>query len=71
MSFSPEAIWGFFLMLLLAGIAWGAIAYFTRDRGKDGLTERETRKVMDDPGPEPMKGDESSPETTADLSSCS
>ena len=57
MSFTPEAIWGFFLMLLLAGIAWGAIAYFTRDRGKDSFTERETN----DPGPEPMKGDEKQP----------
>lgn len=61
MSFSTEAVWGFFLMLLLAGIAWGAIAYLTRDRSNDGLIERETRKVMDDSGPEPMKGDKKQP----------
>ena len=65
MPFSPETMWGFLLILLLAGIAWGAIAYLSRDRGKDELTEIETRKIMDDPGPEPMKGDYKQPSNGA------
>lgn len=58
---TPEAVWGFLLVLLVAAIAWGVIAWLTRDRSLDPTTEEETRKLMDDPGPKPMKGDRKQP----------
>ncbi len=61
MSISPEVVWGILLVLLFAGIAYGATRYNTRDKRLDPATERATRKVMDDPGPEPMKGDRAQP----------
>jgi hypothetical protein len=61
MELTPEALWAVLLVLLLAGLIWGAISYTTRNRRMDGLTEGATKRVMDDPGPEPMKGDEPQP----------
>jgi hypothetical protein len=54
---TPELLWPVLSLIVLAGIAWGAIQYKTRDRRLDPLSERATKAVMDDPGPEPMKGD--------------
>jgi hypothetical protein len=52
-----ELTYGILTLILLAGISWGGIAYITRDKSKDAASERATKRVMDDPGPEPMKGD--------------
>jgi len=61
MELAPEAIWAGLLVLLLAGLVWGAISYMTRNKRMDGVTESATKRVMDDPGPEPMKGDKPQP----------
>jgi hypothetical protein len=61
MELAPEALWAVLLVLLLAGLVWGAISYRTRNRRLDGVTEEATRQVMDDPGPEPMTGDKPQP----------
>jgi hypothetical protein len=61
MSFAPEILWPILAAILLIGIVWGAISYKTRDKRLDPLTERETKRVMDDPGPEPMKDDAPQP----------
>ena len=52
-----ELAYGVLTILLLAGISWGGIAYVTRDKAGDAASERATKRVMDDPGPEPMKDD--------------
>jgi hypothetical protein len=61
MQFTPEVIWAVLLVLLLGGLVWGGIAYLTRNKRLDPLTERVTKQVMDDPGPEPMKDDKPQP----------
>ncbi len=57
MSLSPEFLWPILSAILLVGIAWGAIQYATRDKRLDRQSERVTKAVMDDPGPEPMPDD--------------
>ena len=61
MPFAPEVVWGFLLVVLFAAIAYGAVRYKSRDKRLDPATERATKEVMDDPGPEPMKGDQAQP----------
>jgi hypothetical protein len=61
LPFAPEYIWLVLLAVLLLGIAYGALRDKTRDKRMDGVTEAATKKVMDDPGPEPMKGDRPQP----------
>jgi hypothetical protein len=57
MSLSPELLWPILSLIVLIGIAWGAIQYTTRNKALDQRSERATRELMDDPGPEPMKDD--------------
>ena len=57
MSLSPELLWPILSLIVLAGIAWGAIQYKTRDKSLDPVSEKATKALWDDPGPEPMKGD--------------
>lgn len=57
MPVAPEVLWAVLLILLFAGIAYGVLRNKGRDKRLDPVTERATKKVMDDPGPEPMKGD--------------
>ena len=61
MPFAPELMYGVLLVLLFAGIAYGALRYRSRNKRLDPLSEQATKKVMDDPGPEPMKGDRPQP----------
>jgi hypothetical protein len=58
MQLAPEAIWAVLLVLLFGGLVWGAVSYMTRNKRMDGVSEDATKRIMDDPGPEPMKGDE-------------
>jgi len=61
MPFAPELFWALLVVILVAGIAYGAIRYRSRDKRLDPVSERATKRVMDDPGPEPMKGDQAQP----------
>jgi hypothetical protein len=61
MPFAPEFLWPIITAILGIGIAWGVYRYKTRDKRLDPLTEQETKRVMDDPGPEPMKDDAPQP----------
>lgn len=61
MPFAPEYLWPVLTAILFVVIAYGAIRYKTRNKRLDPATESATKKVMDDPGPEPMKGDRAQP----------
>ena len=65
MPFAPEVVWPIITAILAVGLVWGVIWYKTRDRRLDPLTERETKRIMDDPGPEPMEDD--APQTPAEI----
>jgi hypothetical protein len=61
MNLPPEAVWGGLLVLLLGGLIWGLFSYRMRNKRMDRVSEDATKQVMDDPGPEPMKGDRPQP----------
>jgi hypothetical protein len=52
-----EIAFGIRALVILAGLAWGGISYVIRNKRLDPMSERTTRKIMDNPGPEPMKDD--------------
>jgi hypothetical protein len=52
-----EIAYGILTLLVLGGLIYGGIAYVTRDKRLDPASERATRELYADPGPEPMKED--------------
>ena len=49
---APEIYYGIGTILILGGLIWAAISYATRNKRLDAASERETRKVMTEPGPD-------------------
>lgn len=43
-----ELLYGVGTFVLFLGLIWGAIAYKTRDKSKDAMTERATRRVINE-----------------------
>ena len=49
MNFTPEALWGVGIIILMVALIWGTLQYNRRNRANEPITEAATRAQHKDP----------------------